>query len=623
MGFKKKIWSRFFGSKPEQVRDKQVPDHLLQESKEKKEEQVAVAPPPPPAAEVELNLPKEHALHTLCKMRVQRAKGLSSPKLRLEGREDFSQSDLRKELGRLQRVLTLAANARLKEVRAKEAKAQALAEAEAKKALAIQQGAQSAAKEDTPAGQDAQSAAQKGVSAEQGTKQEVQAQPIEMDALPVVHISADKLSAWLMVFPPMGEGKELDREMLDKALADSGIAFGIDEGLLNRLPGERNPYFSLFTLAKGIPAHNGKDGQIIERFDKVVERKFEVDEHDRVDYTALHFFQSVEAGDVICEAVLPTKGEPGRTVLDQEIPAKDGKEAPLTKGQNTKISEDGTKLLATQAGHVEYVGKSFQVRAVLEIAENVDYSTGNINYMGDVHIHGRVCSGFSVQAAGNVTVDGVVESATVEAGGDLIVAKGIVGNTDSIVRADGSVFAKYLENSIVHARGNLQADCIVNSEVYSDGEIQVRSGRGIIVGGRIRAAKKVSAKVIGSKSESQTRIYLGGEPCVEFERQELATVIEEAETELEKLEKRPNSPDKLERMKRLQFDLSVNRIKLEQMDEELAKKQEEIENLGGCKLVADIAYPGLVLTICDIKARLKQVTSMCNARLSNGEIRFS
>ena len=622
MGFKKEIWSRFFGSKSEQVRDKQVPDHLLQESKEKiKEEQAAAPPPPPPAAKVELELPEGHALYKLCEMRVQRGKGLSSPRLRLEGREDFSQSELRKELGRLQRVLTLAANSRLKEVKAREAKAQE--KADAQKALSIEQGAQSAAKKDTPAGQNAQSETQKTATAQQNTQQETQVPPIEMDAQPVIHLSADKLSAWLMVFPPIGEGKDLDRETLDKALAETGIAFGVDEELLRRLPEERNPYFSLFALAKGKPAHNGKDGQIIEHFDRVVERKFEVDEHDRVDYASLHFFQSVEAGGVICEAVLPTPGEPGRTVLDQEVPAKDGKEAPLTKGQNTEISEDGTRLLATQAGHVEYVGKTFQVKAVLEIDDNVDYSTGNINYMGDVHIRGRVCSGFSVRAAGNITVDGVVESATVEAGGDLIVAKGIVGNTDSIVRADGSVFAKYLENSIVHARQNLQADCIVNSEVYSDGEIQVRSGRGIIVGGRIRAAKKVSAKVVGSKSESQTRIYLGGEPCVEYERQELAAVIEEAEAELEKLEKRPNSPDKVERMKRLQFDLSVNRIKLEQMDEELAKKQEEIENLGGCRLVADIAYPGLVLTICDIKARLKQVTSMCNARLSNGEIRFS
>lgn len=620
MGFKKEIWSRLFGSKSEQVRDKQVPDHLLQESMEKKEEQAVTAQPPPPAVEVEPELPKGHALYKLCEMRAERAKGLSSPRLLLGGREDFSQSELRKELGRLQRVLTLAANSRLKEIKAREEKAQA----DAQKALLIEQSKQSAAKEDTPAGESAQAEAQKTASAEQSARNEILTPPpIELDAQPVIHISADKLSAWLIVFPPVGEGKDVDREMLYEALSDTGIAFGVDEELLKRLPEERNPYFSLFFLAKGKPARNGTDGRIIEHFERVVERKFEVDEHDRVDYASLHFFQSVEAGGVICEAVLPTPGEPGRTVLDQEVPAKDGKEAPLTKGQNTEISEDGTKLLATQAGHVEYVGKTFQVKAVLEIDDNVDYSTGNINYMGDVHIRGRVCSGFSVRAAGNITVDGVVESATVEAGGDLIVAKGIVGNTDSVVRADGSVFAKYLENSIVHARANLQADCIVNSEVYSDGEIQVRSGRGIIVGGRIRAAKKVSAKVVGSKSESQTRIYLGGEPCVEYERQELAAVIEEAEAELEKLEKRPNSPDKVERMKRLQFDLSVNRIKLEQMDEELAKKQEEIENLGGCRLVADIAYPGLVLTICDIKARLKQVTSMCNARLSNGEIRFS
>ncbi len=579
MGFKKEIWSRLFGSKSEQVRDKQVPDHLLQESMEKKEEQAVTAQPPPPAVEVELELPKGHALYKLCEMRAERAKGLSSPRLLLGGREDFSQSELRKELGRLQRVLTLAANSRLKEIKAREEKAQA----DAQKALLIEQSKQSAAKEDTPAGESAQAEAQKTASAEQSARNEILTPPpIELDAQPVIHISADKLSAWLIVFPPVGEGKDVDREMLYEALSDTGIAFGVDEELLKRLPEERNPYFSLFFLAKGKPARNGTDGRIIEHFERVVERKFEVDEHDRVDYASLHFFQSVEAG-----------------------------------------GEDGTKLLATQAGHVEYVGKTFQVKAVLEIDDNVDYSTGNINYMGDVHIRGRVCSGFSVRAAGNITVDGVVESATVEAGGDLIVAKGIVGNTDSVVRADGSVFAKYLENSIVHARANLQADCIVNSEVYSDGEIQVRSGRGIIVGGRIRAAKKVSAKVVGSKSESQTRIYLGGEPCVEYERQELAAVIEEAEAELEKLEKRPNSPDKVERMKRLQFDLSVNRIKLEQMDEELAKKQEEIENLGGCRLVADIAYPGLVLTICDIKARLKQVTSMCNARLSNGEIRFS
>ncbi len=590
MEFKNKIWVRFFGSK-QQARDKQVPERVVQE----KQQAVAVAPQPshPQVSETELRFPQEHALNKLCDMRIQRAGGRSGPRLRLEGREDFTQTELNQELGRLRKVVTLAADSRLKEVMSREEKA--LEKAKANQARSQKPDEQ---------------------------YEEQKEESVEMDALPLIHVAADKLSAWVMVFPPVGEGRELDREQLDNALKASGVAFGVDEELLKSLPENKERYFFLYNVAKGKPACQGKDGYIIERYDRVVERKFEVDEHDRVDYTSLQFFQSVQKGDVICEAVLPTQGDPGRTVLDQEIPVKAGKAAPLTKGRNTEISEDGTKLVASKAGHVEYTGKGFQVKSVMEIAGNVDYSTGNIRYIGDVHICGSVCGGFSVQASGNITVDGVVEAGSIDAGGDLVVARGIVGNSQSVVRAKGSVYTKYLENSVVYARENLKADCIVNSEVYSDGEIEVCSGRGIIVGGRIRAAKKISAKVIGSKSESQTAIYLGGEPCVEHERHELQEIVEEYQKELEKLDKRPDSPSKTECVNQIRLDLLVKRAKLQKMEEEMEQKQIEVENEGGCRLNCDLAYPGILLTICDVKARLKQEISKCNARLVEGEIKF-
>lgn len=590
MGFKNQIWVRFFGSKQQQTRDKKVPEHLMPES-QVKQAVITELPPPSHDSKTELRLPQEHALNKLCDMRVQRSGGMSHPKLWLEGREDFTQGELKRELGRLQRTVTLAANSRLKEAMSREAEA-------AEKERQI-------------------------LSGEPDTQAEDRIHiPVEMDALPLVHIAADKLSAWMMVFPPIGEGKELNQEQLDTALRTSGVAYGVDQELLKNLPGNQERYFYLFNVAKGKPAHEGKDGYIIERYDRVVERKLEVDEHDRVDYTSLHFFQSVEKGDVICEAVLPTPGDPGRTVLDQEIPVKDGKAAALTKGRNTEISEDGTQLLASKAGHVEYNGKGFQVKSVLEIAENVDYSTGNIKYMGDVHIHGSVCGGFSVWASGNVTVDGVVEAGSIDAGGDLIVARGIVGNSQSMVRAKHSVYAKYLENSVVHARENVRADSIVNSDVYCDGEVQVCSGRGIIVGGRVRAAKRVDARVVGSKSESQTFIFLGGEPCVDYERQEFVDIVEKHKAELEKLEKRPDSPGKKEHMNQVRLELLVNRVKLQRMDEERAQNCEQTENEGSCRLTCDIAYPGLTLTIRNTKARLQQEVSKCSARLVDGEIQF-
>lgn len=590
MGFKNPIWARFFGSKSEKTRDKQVPEELVQVSRA---EQVVTAPPPPPAVEIELKLPQEHALHTLCDMRVQRAGGMPRPKLRLEGREDFSNDEMRKELGRLQRAVTVAANSRLKEVRTRQTAALEQAEKERKAAV----------EENRPV-------------------EEKEIPAVEMDALPMIHVAADKLSAWMMVFPPVGDGKELNHQQLDEALEKSGLSFGVDEELLENLPENKERYFYLYNVAKGKPALQGKDGYIIERFDRVVERKLKVDEHDRVDYASLTFFQNIEKGDVICEAVQPTEGDPGRNVLDQEIPVKNGKKVSLAKGRNTEISEDGTRLLATQAGHVEYVGRGFQVTAVLEIRDNVDYGTGNIDYMGDVHIHGNVCSGFNVKAAGNVIVDGVVEGGSIEAGGDLIVAKGIAGGSQAIVRSGRKVYVKYLENSLVHAKVSLKADCIVNSEVYCDGEIEVRTGRGIIVGGRVRAAKKISAKIVGSRSGSQTAIFLGGEPCVEYERQDLKKAIEEAEKEMEKLLKRPDSPSTVERIRQMHFDLEEDRIRLQEMDAEMKEKQEEIQSHGGCRLVCDLAYPGLMLTINGVMARLQQETSMCNARMADGEIKF-
>lgn len=597
MGFKHPIWVRFFGSKSEKVRDKQVPTHLVHESKETQ----TIVTPPIPTVKVELELPQEHALNRLCDLRVQRAGGQLRPRLALEGREDLSSDQLKKELGRLQRVITMAANSRLKKVTSKEPRAPIKADGQA--ASSIEEGTLSEKQ------------------AVQSEEQEVE--QIHLDAQPLIHIAADKLSAWLMVFAPVGDGKELDEELLENALKESGVTYGVDRELLKKLPQNRERYFSLFAIARGKPAVQGKDGYVKEHFERVVERKFKVDEHDRVDYTSLRFFQSVEKGGVLCEAVLPIPGEPGRTVEDKEIPVKDVKAATISKGRNTEISEDGTKLLAAKAGHVEYSGKAFHVKSVLEIAEDVDYSTGNINYMGDVHIHGNVSSGFSVRAAGNITVDGVVKAGSIEAGGDLIVAKGIVGSSQSIVRANHNVYAKYLENSNVHARQNLQADSIVNSDVYCDGDIEVRSGRGIIVGGRVRAARRISAKAVGSKFESQTAIFLGGEPCVEFDRQVLVENIEKCEKELEKLERRPDSPSKSESMSSVQFELMADRMKLEQLDEEIKHFDEEVQSHGGCRLVCDLAYAGITLNICNVMLKLNQETSMCTARLVDGEIQMS
>lgn len=452
-------------------------------------------------------------------------------------------------------------------------------------------------------------------------KQEPEEPPV-LDAQAVVFVTASQLSAWLLVYPPVGGGQEADQELLSGALDEAGVCFGVDEDLVERLPQDPECYFRLFPVAQGEPAVHGKDGYAVDLFARKMERKLMEDEFGQLDYMSLNTVQNVAEGDVICRIIPPTEGMPGRTVTDKELPARDGRPASPPAGRNTQVSEDGRTLVAAKSGHVEFTGRGFQVKPVLDIEGNVDYSTGNINFVGDVHIKGDVLSGFSVRAMGDIIVEGVVEACSIESGGDLTVVKGIVGNEQAVIRAQRSIFAKYMESCCVYARVSLHTDCIVSCDVYSDGVVEARSGRGTIIGGRIWAAKEISANTIGSQSELPTAISLGGLPCEEFEREVVTREIAETEADLERTEQQPDSAHKLTHLSKTRVKLAINKNKLEQIDKDLQLLRENSEEQNTGRLVCDIAYGGTEITIGSATLRLRQEVRPCTAKLTGDEIVF-
>lgn len=448
----------------------------------------------------------------------------------------------------------------------------------------------------------------------------------DLDARPVIFTIKNQLAAWLLVYPPVGQGKEISRDMLALALKENEVNFGVDEALLDKLSDAEDRYFHLFLIAEGMLPVHGKDGYVIDHFPRKKNRELPVNESGQVNYAELNIVNNADKGDVICQIVEPVAGVDGRTVFDKEIPAKDGKKAAVPKGRNTELSEAGSILTAAKPGHVEFDGRNFQVKPVMEIGKNVDYSTGNINFLGDIHVRGDICSGFSVRAMGNITVDGVVEASTIEAGGDLVVVKGVKGNNQAVIKACGSIYAKYLESTIVCAGEKLHTDCIINCSVYSDGEIDACSGRGIIIGGKIRSAGEIKANIVGSKSECVTSIVLGGHPSEDFDYESLIREIQELELEYDELEKQPDSPAKVRNLPMIRMKLSVNRTKLKQFETYMTGAKEELQDKKEIQdnrcLVCKTAYPGTELTIGDISCRLEHETQNCRAMLWDEEILF-
>lgn len=519
----------------------------------------------------ELQLPADHALYKLWNLRGQRRFRPGQPVLRLEERSFANEDEARKELQKLRKTLETASQRRLKQIQPQ--KIEDLTE--------------------DPALPD-------------------------LDAMPVVHVSGDGLDAWVLILPPVGNGQDLNRAMLDRAFKERGVTFGLKWRLMENLPKEQERYFRLYHAARGTPAVNGADGQVTELFQRHLEKSFAVDEHNRVDYTTLNNVQNVEEGGVICRIALPEKGVPGKSVQGQEIPAKDGKAASIPKGRNTEVTEDGTALIATIAGHVDFTGRAFQVKPLMEIKGNVDFSVGNINYLGDVIIHGDICSGFTVRAVGSITVDGVVEACTVEAGGDLILARGVQGDSKAVIRAQRSLYAKFLENCCVYVKETLQTDCIINCDVYCDGKVDVHTGHMKIIGGTIRAAREVSAGTIGSRNEGRTDVFLGGFPCESYDFDVLTKEVNHLETELAQTERQPDNPVKKNKMNKLKMQLLVSRKKLEQLRKEQTEQSDE--ELESFRMVCDTVYPGTILTIGKVSHRFDRKLFPCTASLVADEI---
>ncbi len=159
--------------------------------------------------------------------------------------------------------------------------------------------------------------------------------------------------------------------------------------------------------------------------------------------------------------------------------------------------------------------------------------------------------------------------------------------------------------------------------MYWDGEIKVCTGKGVVIGGKLRAARGMEAKIVGSKSGSATVVKLGGQPCADFEKKLLVKENEDLKKEMAKLEKQPESPSRTTRMNKIRLDLSVNGMKMNRFEQDMDRIKDKLDKQGGIRLRCQIAYPGVSLSVGDEKSQLTRETSSCNARLVEGEIRWT
>ncbi len=334
-----------------------------------------------------------------------------------------------------------------------------------------------------------------------------------LDAVAAFTLSGDAMAGWLIILPPMGSGALVEKADVQMFLDENKIVHGINQDYIDSMVNNKR-YFHLFPVVMGTAPTRGDDGRITEFYSRERICAFTPDADGNLDYRAQNYFQPVFQDGTICEIHLPTDGIEGTNARGEPMEPKPGDPAKVPGGANTHITEEGTELVADIDGDVVFEGDLFVVRSAMQVAGDVDYSTGNINFMGDVHIKGNVRDKFIVRATGSVVVDGLLESAIIDADGDVIIAGGVLGDNEGTIRSRGNVRAKFMESCIVYSAQSIQTDYILGSEIFCDGPLMVSTGKGAIIGGNISVHSYIEVKAIGSPHTGRTTtLNMGVPPC--------------------------------------------------------------------------------------------------------------
>ncbi|MFW5960617.1 MAG: DUF342 domain-containing protein, partial [Chitinivibrionales bacterium] len=263
-------------------------------------------------------------------------------------------------------------------------------------------------------------------------------------------------------------------------------------------------------------------------------------------------------------------------------------------------------------GQIVLNNNILNVYKVYAVEGDVDYSSGNINFNGNVVIKGSVLSGFEVKAEGDINIMKTIEGGTVSSGRDIKVMGGILG-TESI-QCGRNLVAHHIQNSTVESQGDIYIEhSVLHSNLYSTGKVYITNRKGSVIGGLTFALKGIEARTVGSKFGTRTELNTGNDYVLKKKADEFQKVVDFCTANLEKIDKvlqpllkivksgeqlSEENKSKFKMIMKKREELSNKQVRMEWKRRELLKKGNK-KNLNPQIKVSETVYPDVMIKILE------------------------
>ncbi|WP_354682812.1 FapA family protein [Cupriavidus necator] len=347
-------------------------------------------------------------------------------------------------------------------------------------------------------------------------------------------ITADGLAVRLTLLPPEG-GRPVTAPEIRRAVAERGVVAPIQALALDAAMAEGR--CELRTIAAGVAPRQGEPARFINLLAPRKPAQAD-DEATRVDLRDLGNLLLVSPGTPLMRRIPAVPGNDGVDVFGKPIAAEVAEDPPFAEGLTGAAADadDPGLLVAVIAGSPVVGVYGISVSPVVQV-ESVDLHSGNVAFDGSLRVAGDIRTGMSVSVSGDVMVEGTIEAANVEAGGNVVVKGGIIGKAEgglagkteggqggisrASVRCKGAVKARFIENAVVEAGTEVVVESGIRQSDVAAGERIVVGGQGVqgsISGGRSRAMLAVHAAVLGAPAGTATIVHVGLNPFADAQR---------------------------------------------------------------------------------------------------------
>lgn len=221
------------------------------------------------------------------------------------------------------------------------------------------------------------------------------------------------------IYPPKYNVEELKRE-----LSNNKVVYGIIEENLKECVENNNRIL----VAKGKDAINGRDDEIEIKFKTTGDlSNLKEDKVGNIDFKSIGAVDAVSKDYVIAVRHKGTKGENGIDITGKVLKCKSGKKLNLKAGHGCLLKDEDT-VVSAMAGKPCIRNNIFYVYQLHEVKADVDISTGNIKFIGDITIHGNVKEGMEVECGNELIIEKDVERANIKAKGNINIKGNIVAS---------------------------------------------------------------------------------------------------------------------------------------------------------------------------------------------------